>query len=288
MNDLTAGLLSMNEEEDTRISILKPPFSYPGSKLGELKYILPHLPQTEHYGEPFGGGGAVLLNRRRAKNEVFNDRYSGAVDFFRVVRDREKCQELLEKLNLMMYAREEYVWCKSTWQTHNDIVERAARWYYMASYAMIAKTNGAFGRQTTATTGFPFNLTRQLKILPALRDRLFGVTLENLDWRQCLTDYDCVQRVWYIDPTYLGSDMGCYVDSLDRTDHLELCERIFKLEGFVALSGLYNDETRSIYDKFNWTDIYAWDRKSTAVVINADTKANTRIKTVKEGLWIKK
>lgn len=285
--NLTAMLQSMGDEEDSRIDILKMPFSYPGSKQGELKYILPHLPHTDLYGEPFGGSGAVLMNKRRCKNEVFNDRYSGAVDFFRIIRNQKTCDEFCEKINLMMYSREEYIWNKKTWQTHQDIMERALRWYYMARYAMIAKTNGAFGRQTTAITTFPFGLTNKLNILPALRDRLFGVTLENLDWRRCLTDYDCDGRVWYLDPTYLGADKGCYIDNMDEQDHIEMCERIFALSGYVALSGYYNDETRNIYDKYKWNEIYTWDRVSTAVVRDIDTQVHTGSIHVKEGLWIK-
>ncbi|MDI6897675.1 MAG: DNA adenine methylase [Methanocella conradii] len=40
-------------------------FGWYGGKYSHLNWLLPLLPYTHHYCEPFGGSAAVLLNRRR-------------------------------------------------------------------------------------------------------------------------------------------------------------------------------------------------------------------------------
>ena len=54
-------------------------FGYYGGKYSHLRWLLPLLPKTRAYCEPFGGSAAVLLNREPSPVETFNDRkISGA------------------------------------------------------------------------------------------------------------------------------------------------------------------------------------------------------------------
>lgn len=48
------------------------------------------FPAHKIYVEPFGGSGAVLLNKQPAWMEVYNDLYDRVVNFFEVLRDPEK------------------------------------------------------------------------------------------------------------------------------------------------------------------------------------------------------
>ena len=48
-------------------------FGWYGGKFNHLGWLLPLLPQTHHYCEPFGGSAAVLLNRDPSPVETFND-----------------------------------------------------------------------------------------------------------------------------------------------------------------------------------------------------------------------
>lgn len=82
------------------------PFRWYGGKYSHLNWILPQLPQTHQYVEPFGGSAAVLLNRDPSPVETFNDLDSDVTNFFKVLRDRK--EELLEKIALTPFSREEF------------------------------------------------------------------------------------------------------------------------------------------------------------------------------------
>lgn len=82
------------------------PFRWYGGKYSHLDWLLPQLPETERYIEPFGGSGAVFLNREPSPVEVFNDLDSDVTNFFKVLRNHR--EELLEKIALTPFSREEF------------------------------------------------------------------------------------------------------------------------------------------------------------------------------------
>lgn len=82
------------------------PFRWYGGKYSHLDWLLPQLPDTKRYIEPFGGSGTVLLNRSPSPIEVYNDLDSDVTNFFKVLRDNR--DELLEKIALTPFSREEF------------------------------------------------------------------------------------------------------------------------------------------------------------------------------------
>ena len=63
-------------------------FGYYGGKFSHLDFILPLLPTSyQHYCEPFGGSAAVLINRKPAAVETYNDIDSEVANFFACLRD---------------------------------------------------------------------------------------------------------------------------------------------------------------------------------------------------------
>lgn len=63
-------------------------FAYYGAKNGLLAELLPLLPASDHYCEPFAGSATVLLNRKPSPIETMNDLNGDLVNFFRVLRDQ--------------------------------------------------------------------------------------------------------------------------------------------------------------------------------------------------------
>src|SRR5436190_23652647 len=80
-------------------------FGWYGGKYTHLDWLLPLLPQTTHYCEPFGGSAAVLLNRAPSPVETYNDIDGELANFFRVLRNQK--EELLEAIGLTPFSREE-------------------------------------------------------------------------------------------------------------------------------------------------------------------------------------
>lgn len=297
MNDLTALLLGMSNHGEAREKTLRLPFAYPGSKADYLKDILPHIPYGSGYGEAFGGSGAVLLNREPSKLEVYNDRYGGITCFFRVVRDRALYNQFMERLGAMtLHSREEFLWCKATWDNCEDTVERAARWYYTIRFAVNGKAKSTFGRSLGPAVRFADRLAKSLPLFGPLHGRLQTVTIENQDWRQLIEDFDRKGFIWYLDPTYLDCFPGAYEHELSIADHKELMVRIPHLQGFVAVSSYDGPATRAIYDvKGVWDDCIVWERKTTALTQAFNSENNlinleqtSSRETKKELLWIRK
>ena len=69
---------------------------YYGGKFYLLPYLLKVVPKHHCYVEVFGGGGYLLLNKKRSKVEVYNDINGDVVNLFRVLRDNG--DELIRRL----------------------------------------------------------------------------------------------------------------------------------------------------------------------------------------------
>ncbi len=288
-HDLLGLMNSMDGHEEERENYIRAPFPWPGAKSRSIQHILPHLPQRAFYGEPFGGSGAVLLSRNSSDLEVFNDRFAGVTCFYRVLRNTITKNQLLDRLELCLHSREEYMWCRDTWKDCVDEVERAARWWYMVMCSFAAQGRH-FGRCIKGKSQMGPKLKNNLKMFENVHKRLLHVQIENQDWRQCLKDYDQKDAVWYLDPPYYQYAKGMYECELSKEDHKELLERIFDLKGFVALSGYDNP----LYDTYHWNDRYSWTVISTSLA-QSFTESNNLLgmeDTIKRGtarevLWLK-
>lgn len=275
IEDILMGLDDCHLNVKTnRESYKRAAFSYPGKKFDHLDKILPHLPVREVWCEAFGGSGVVTLNRPKSKLEVYNDRYSGVVSFFRCIRDSNLCGKLIERLELTSHSREEFIDSKD-WEDVNDPVERAAKWYVITNQSF-----GAVGRSFGRGTAQPCHrgFWKNLENIPAIVDRFKYVQIENLDWEQCLLDYDSPSTVFYLDPPYFATDEGAYNLNFSREDHRRLVNKIFELKGFVAISGY----ATSYYDTFPWDEKFSW-----AVEMTQNKRNENTIKVVTECLWIK-
>lgn len=288
-HDLFELFQSIDDTPVIRETYIRAPFGYPGSKWRSLDTLLPKLPVREAYCEPFGGTGCVLMSRKASKLEIFNDRYAGVVAFYRCIRDRAKCQDMISRLKMFLHAREEFIWCRETWKNCDDDVERATRWYYMTLMSF-GQQGRHFGRVTKGLGQMGEKLLNNIQLFHPVHERLKFVQIENLDWRECFKDFDHPGMVWYLDPTYFEYNKGQYEHEMSKKDHNELCERIQSLRGFVALSGYSNP----LYDKYSWDEKHEWEvRVSTLGLAFTDTnnlagKERDMIRgTAKETLWVR-
>ncbi len=87
-------------------------FGWYGGKYSHLDWLLPLLPPTTHYCEPFGGSAAVLINREPSPVETYNDIDGEVANFFRVLRHQK--DELLEAIGFDPFSLvKNYAWrCK--------------------------------------------------------------------------------------------------------------------------------------------------------------------------------
>lgn len=292
MTDLLSLLngLNVNNPDDhvehVREKYIRAPFGYPGNKQESLAHILPRLPKSKIYVEPFGGSGAVLLARSQSKLEVFNDRHSGITAFYRCIRDDNKLKQLISRCELCVHSREEFLWCKETWEGVADDIERAARWWYMVTCSFSNK-GMAFGRCVFTPAQFGGKLKNNLSWFFPAHARLQHVQIENMDALQLLRDFDSDDTVFYLDPPYYGIQ-NSYQCGFSNQDHEKLIATIFGLKGFVALSGYDN----TLYDSHDWSEKHSWEVKTTMVALAETETNNLKGKNLERGfvtesLWIK-
>ena len=281
------GVDALTQDDD--YEILRAPFAYPGGKSRSIKHITPHLPYRNTYVEPFGGSAAVLLARQPSKIEVYNDRFGGVTSFYRCLRDPLMFNAMVDWLELTVQSREEFLYCRDTWADYDDGIERAARWYYMTMYSFGALGRN-FGRATTGTTTTAGMIQRKLPKFHAIHERFQNVIVENRNALSMLTEFDSHDTVFYLDPPYVDAHSGTYKNEMSVSEHRELIELIFSLDGFVAVSGFQNP----LYDDNPWDDVLDWE-VFCSIDPCAHTKGNNRQahefsggrKNQKERLWIK-
>ena len=105
-------------------------FGWYGGKFSHLDWLLPLLPQTKHYCEPFGGSAAILINREPSEVETYNDIDGEVVNFFKVLREQK--DELIEEIGLTPFSREEFGKAISEPTKNFTNLERARRFYIRA------------------------------------------------------------------------------------------------------------------------------------------------------------
>ncbi len=258
--------------EDTG-ELLKSPLSgYRGSKAKALKHILPMLPDRHTFVDVFGGTGVVLLNRRSSLVEVYNDKCPGLFAFFYCLGN----PRLRERIEMVLYSREEFLLALATWRQQPDVLERAARWYTCFRFS-IGNNCHDYGRSTSWPFPALHKRDASLARFEATASRMASVQLRNQDWADCLEEFDGPETVFYLDPPYIGCNNGGY-DSV--VDHREMLNRVYSLQGFAAVSGFQNP----LYDAYPWDDKISW--QATA---NCEVKAegSSGRKKLTECLWIK-
>ncbi len=221
-------------------------FRWYGGKFIHLDWILPLLPEAHHYCEPFGGAASVLLNRPPSPIETYNDIDGDVVNFFRVLRD--KPDELIERLMLTPYSREEFRRAiEAKGRTDIDDVERARLFF-----VRVGQVRLGIGQRATPGTwawvrrhscrGMAGSVSRwwgYIERLYFVAERLRRVQIENRPALEVIRLYDSEDTLFYCDPPYPHEsrrDVRVYAFEMSDKDHEELAEVLHSVKGKVALS----------------------------------------------------
>jgi len=222
------------------------PFSYLGGKYKHLNWLLPLLPQTKSYVEPYGGSGVVLLNRAQSDVETFNDKYSEVVNFFRVLRDQPR--KLLQQITLTPYSEEEFEQATVRGDSLSDL-ERARRFFLVvnASYDNNLHNPNWSYSVNYSSRGVSKKISSydaKLRRLLPIADRLTDVQVCNKDALDVIDRFDSDSALLYCDPPYppeVREFEDAYAAEMDRADHREMAEVLRSCDGKVAVSS-YNSE----------------------------------------------
>jgi len=238
-------------------------FGWYGGKFSHLDWLIPLLPKTKHYCEPFGGSAAVLLNREPSPVETYNDIDGDISNFFRVLRNQK--DELIEAIGLTPFSREEFNVAISEPRGSISDLERARRFFIRARQVRsgLAQTasNGRWAHcRLTSRAGMAGAVSRWLgsvEKLPEIAQRLLRVQIENDDAFEVIKRYDSEETLFYCDPPYphdTRGDSNAYSYELSDDDHIKLAELLHSVKGKVALSGYKCELLNTLYSNWNYIE----------------------------------
>lgn len=215
----------------------RPALDYFGGKWKVANKIIQHFPEHKTFVDVFTGAASITLRKPRSKNEIINDINGEVTSFFRVLRDRNL--ELRLALSKTPYSRDEYYLAR---EAHTDTLEQARR--------TVVKAWFGIGDSLDNETGFRVSLSHggsttapwltYVDYLQLYAERLRGVIIENLDYREVIRRYDKADTLFYLDPPYLESTRSkkhAYKFDWKFEDHLELIEVVKTIQGRWILSG---------------------------------------------------
>ena len=232
-------------------------------------WIVSHFPAHRCYVEPYSGAASVLMHKRPAKAEIYNDLDSDVVNLFRVLRDHG--DELRQKLMLTPFARDEF---DLAYEVIEEPVEKARRMLVRAAFgrasasasspwkASFRSYTGA-GRSTTAAQDW----ANYPSYILEFTNRLRGVIIENMDAMELIQQHDAPDTLFYLDPPYVASERDLaqdYRHEMTDVQHREMALALKSLKGLVVVSGYKS----ALYDEL----FEGWRREDTGTFSDGASK----------------
>lgn len=232
------------------VAPVNPPAAYIGGKRLLAKTIIARINATPHdgYAEVFLGLGGVFLRRDRApKMEVVNDISGDVANLFRILQ--RHYPQFMETLKFQITSRREFERLAASNPATLTDLERAARFLYLQRTAFGGKVSGRnFG--VDKLRGARFNTVLLGPLLEDIHERMAGVVIEQLDWRELLRRYDREGMLFYLDPPYFGNEGDYGKDVFARPDFTEMASLLARLKGRFILSINDRPEVRETFKAF--------------------------------------
>lgn len=236
-------------------------FGWYGGKFSHLDWLLPLLPNAQHFCEPFGGSGAVLVNREPAPIETYNDLDGEVVNFFRVLR--ENPADLIRAIGLTPFSREEFEFAIDHQEDAElSDLERARLFFVRArqvrtGLAQKASSGRWANCKLTSRAGMSGAVSRWLGSVDGLAEvaeRLVRVQIENAPAVEVIRRYDSPDTLFYCDPPYTHDsrgDINAYKYEMGSDAHRELAETLKAGKGMTAVSGYESPLMDELYKGWN-------------------------------------
>lgn len=233
------------------------PIKWVGGKKGVKDLLISLFPPHEQYVEVFGGAGWVLLSKEQAKTEILNDINSELINFYKVIHNEDKCNELIEKSSLTPKSREIYEeWDSLTKEELSKLsdVDRALRLYFMLKLTFAGRINRKKNTFLVSTDGRKqINYGRFPTEFIDLHNRIKDVFIENKDFEYILKKYDNKGKrtLFYLDPPYLETTEDDYGTSFNLSSYKRLKDCLDSVEGNWILTCNDKRQLRDLFSEYN-------------------------------------
>ncbi len=234
---------------------VKPVAAYLGGKSRLAKTIIPIINQIPHttYAEPFVGMGGIFLRRDMSpKSEVINDYNKDVSNLFRILNRHYTA--FLDMMKYQITSRAAFNRLLDTDPETLTDLERAARFLYLQKMSFggkVAQRN--FG--VTIDRSGAFNLLKLVPMLEDVHERLSGVTIECLDYKDFIKRYDRKGTLFYLDPPYYKCEKDYGKDLFNRDEFTEMAKLLKGIKGTFILSINDVKEVRDIFAGLHFKNV---------------------------------
>lgn len=233
------------------VKSVSPVAPYIGGKRNLARTIIEQINAIPHtaYCEAFVGMGGVFFRRnQRPKCEVINDFNGDVATLFRVLEHHYL--PFVELIRWKLTTRAEFERLVDTNPATLTDLQRAARFLYLQRLAFGGKVSGKnFGVDTTG--GGRFNVAKLTPMLEDVHERLSGVVIECLDYKEFIARYDREGTLFYLDPPYYGNENDYGRGLFSRAEFTEMATLLQGIKGSFILSLNDRPEVRKTFKNFH-------------------------------------
>lgn len=224
--------------------------------------IIDLFPEHNMFVEGFGGAGHVLFKKSPSPIEIYNDIHNGLYLLFKLLREEDSRNRLIEKIQLTPYSRQEFMECRNSWRNEKDEIEKVRKFYTAIMQSVGGTGSGGWCyAKSKSRRGMSQAVSRWLgnvdENMVDLIERLREIQIENLDIIQLINKYDKEDTLFYLDPPYVQdtrSAKDVYEYEMGIEKHRELVEKLLHIKGKVILSG-YDHEVYNKLIENKWSKV---------------------------------
>lgn len=231
---------------------LKTPVTYYGGKQTMLKHIRPLIPEHNLYTEAFAGGAALFFDKEPSNIEVINDLNGELVNFYKtVVSDFEGVKKEVDKTLHCRnhHAHAQYIYKNSGWFSD---VQRAWALFVLSKTSFASQLDNSFGFDK-AKPAMPKKLYFAKEAFNNdLKARLDKTTIEQDDALKVIKRYDTKESFHFVDPPYVGTNMGHYSGMFNNESLLNLLKLLVTIEGKFMLTMFPNETIQNFANANGW------------------------------------
>ena len=229
-------------------------YNWYGGKQRMVPVIRWLLPEYKSYYEVFMGSASLLLNTARCEKEVLNDLDPDLACLMGTLADREKGQELMEKLFHLEYGQavfEDAKACAMSGYAGLSKVDRAVKVYVQITQSF-NNTRGSY-RKGIPTWKYQRDI---LFDVPKAYKRLKGVEVWNRNGIDVLAEIKGDKDTFvFADPPYRHELRGksarkVYHCELPESEQIRLLETIRDAECKIMLCGYKAESGPDLYDSY--------------------------------------
>ncbi|MDR1250670.1 MAG: DNA adenine methylase [Treponema sp.] len=229
---------------------MRTPLSYYGGKQQLATRILGMIPEHQIYCEPFCGGAAIFFAKEPSRVEIINDTNGEVINFYEALK--RDFPALEREIEISLHSRKQHRQARVVYENPDmfDRIKRAWAIWMLANGSYGCKLDGGFGYDRTGTTSNKL-AARRADFNVDYAIRLQRVQIECCDALRIIRSRDTPETFFYLDPPYVGTEMGHY-DGYTQMDFDTLLGLLEGIKGKFLLSSFHNVNLADFTRRNGW------------------------------------